>query len=335
MSPDSHLVWQRVPPLNAKDPLVEWTATTAGALLRLPRADEATEFHLYPWLVQGSPFTPWSGDPRGISCYRRGRQITAEEVEQLEAQPYESEEEARALLRSHGVSDEFLATATRIRVPPYIHESPMKTKPCKDCGNQVSRRAKTCPACGAPTVSRAKAGLVGCLALVVLAVALASLLPEVEDTGSEPAAGRPATNSTPAPAAPVAAMGETVSPGYMSYRVESAQWTSRLSANEFLNEPPAAMYLVVSLTARNNDTKARQIPPFTLVDDRGAEHEPAAAGWAIERAFGVLESLNPGVQKAGRVVFDVPRERTYSLKLSGGFWSADKALVALEADEVP
>ena len=89
------------------------------------------------------------------------------------------------------------------------------------------------------------------------------------------------------------------------------------------------MYLFVDLSVRNNDKKARMVPPFKLVDDSGAEYQASSNGWAVQGSIGLLESLNPSVSKQGFVIFDVPQNRNYRLKLSGGYWAADDAFVQL------
>jgi len=102
-----------------------------------------------------------------------------------------------------------------------------------------------------------------------------------------------------------------------------------LSINQFLNERPAAIYLFVDLTVRNDDKKARSVPSFKLVDENGAEYETTSKVWAVEQSFGVLDSLNPGVERRGVIVFDVPQHRNYKLKVSGGYWSHENALVEI------
>lgn len=123
--------------------------------------------------------------------------------------------------------------------------------------------------------------------------------------------------------------GETVQVGYTSYAVWRSWWSSHLSDNQFLDKKPNAMFLFVDLTVRNDDTKARTVPPFKLVDENGAEYDASADGWAVENSIGIIENLNPSVSKRGYVVFDVPPERKYRLKLSGGYWSGKYAYVEL------
>ena len=124
--------------------------------------------------------------------------------------------------------------------------------------------------------------------------------------------------------------GETISVGYSSYCVWRSWWSKRLSNNEFLDDRPDAIFLFVELTVRNDDKKARSIPPFELVDENGAEYETSSKAWAVDGSIGVLESLNPSVQKRGFIVFDVPTNHEYRLKVSGGYWSTEDAFITLE-----
>lgn len=123
--------------------------------------------------------------------------------------------------------------------------------------------------------------------------------------------------------------GETVRVGYTTYAVWRSWWSNQLSENPLLNQRPNAKYLFVELTVQNNDKKARMVPPFTLIDDSGAEYEASSNGWAVEGSIGLFDSLNPSVSKQGVVIFDVPQSRNYRLKLSGGYWSLQDAFIQL------
>jgi hypothetical protein len=127
-------------------------------------------------------------------------------------------------------------------------------------------------------------------------------------------------------------MGETVHVGYTSYCVWKASYIDRLSDNPFLNEKADASYLMIELTVRNNDAKARTVPPFELVDENNAQYETSSKAWAVDNVLGVMESLNPGVSKQGRLVFDVPDNHQYRLKVSGGYWSSENALIEITTE---
>ena len=71
------------------------------------------------------------------------------------------------------------------------------------------------------------------------------------------------------------------------------------------------------------------IPPFKLIDQSGAEYDIYYGGWAVSGSIEVIENLNPQVKKEGFLVFDVPPHNQYFLKVSGGYWSSEIALIRL------
>lgn len=201
----------------------------------------------------------------------------------------------------------------------------MALKKCKECGNEVSSKAESCPKCGA-VLKKKTSSCVGCLAVVLFAFIVLAVTGSLTNTGS-----RSSTKTKPEPK--IYKEGETVHVGYTSYAISRSWWSNRLSNNQFLNQRPNAMYLFVEMTVRNNDKKARMVPPFKLVDENAAEYETSSNGWAIEGSIGIIQSLNPSVSKHGFVIFDVPKDKKYRLKLSGGFWSAEDAYVQINPKE--
>ena len=208
----------------------------------------------------------------------------------------------------------------------------MAMKKCKECGNEVSTKAESCPKCGA--VLKKKTGCLGYigagfLILIILGV-IGSLMDDGSNKSTTPSSSKPSGSQPKSkPETKVYKEGETANIGYTSYAVWRCWWSTRLSDNQFLDDKPDAMFLFVDLTIRNDDKKARSIPPFKLIDENGAEYETTSKGWAVEGAIGVLDSLNPGVQKRGFIIFDVPKSHSYKLKASGGYWSGDDALITL------
>jgi hypothetical protein len=128
---------------------------------------------------------------------------------------------------------------------------------------------------------------------------------------------------------PVFKTGEFLAIGHMTYKVHESWYAGRLSSNTYLNRPPDATYLFVSVSVGNNDKEERAVPPFKLVDENGAEYGASDKAWAAEGSIGLLHDLNPGVSKSGYVIFDVPTNHQYMLKVSGGFWSTENAVVKL------
>lgn len=199
----------------------------------------------------------------------------------------------------------------------------MALKKCKECGNEVSTNADSCPHCGARLKNK-----MGCFGFILTGVGILLLLGYI---GSQLGPRSSKNESSPHTSAQqrTYGTGDTAHVGYMSYAVWRSWWSRRLNQNEFLDQRPDSMFLFVELTAKNNDKEARTIPPFKLIDENGAEYEASSKAWAVEGAIQMLHNLNPGVSTQGTAVFDVPTNHQYKLKLSGGYWSPDSALVVL------
>jgi len=135
--------------------------------------------------------------------------------------------------------------------------------------------------------------------------------------------------STPSEPPTTYIAGETVHVGYTSYCVWRSWWSKKLSDNQFYGYTADAMFLVVDLTVRNDDKKERTIPGSYLFDENGAKYGISSQAACLEDSFGVFDDLNPGVSKRGLVVFDVPTNHDYRLKVSGGFWSSEYAFIAI------
>lgn len=209
----------------------------------------------------------------------------------------------------------------------------MALKKCKECGKEVSTQAQFCPGCGAPVKKGSKqiGTGTGCLIIIgfiVLLIVFSAIFGSKTPSGGQISQGNEQARKQPK-ANIVYKEKESVHVGYTSYAVWRSWWSDQLSRNEFLNQRPNAMFLFVELSVRNDDKKARMIPPFKLIDETGAEYEPSQSGWALEGSIGVLDSLNPAVTKQGFVVFDVPKDHNYRLKLSGGYWSKEDAYIQL------
>lgn len=198
--------------------------------------------------------------------------------------------------------------------------------------------------------SKGRPILIGCLCLLALPVAiliLGAIACPHDPSGTEktrPSTGTPLTQASktaspaPAPSEPKVVAyktGEAVKIGYTTYLVKRSFWSKRLSNNQFLDQRPNAMYLFVDLTVRNDDDKARTIPPFKLLDDAEREYDPDTRALMMDNSIGLLTDLNPDVSKRGFVVFDVPKDRTYRLQVDGGYWTAESALVELVPEENP
>jgi hypothetical protein len=65
-------------------------------------------------------------------------------------------------------------------------------------------------------------------------------------------------------------------------------------------------FLFVDVTIFNNSDRTLQIPRFTLQDFRGTTYLTAIRARRSSKAILGGESLNPGVDKRGYLIFDIP-----------------------------
>ena len=156
------------------------------------------------------------------------------------------------------------------------------------------------------------------------------------ERGEEP----PSTLSTQVPAPqydkpsiPTHQMGESFSIGYWSYVCNSATWTPYLGLgfDPYTIERADAEFLVINITARNDDTSSSTLPPFHLLDKDGRIYDQSSQGMLLPGFFSPPETLNPGVSKRGNIAFDVPPDRQYVLEVSGGIESPFEGIVLLPA----
>lgn len=210
----------------------------------------------------------------------------------------------------------------------------MAIKKCKECGEAVSTSAKVCPHCGKKYPTGGFTWPAKIFLIFILLVAIGKFVGN-QSSKSINSSVEVQSKSRERPKSPekIYKEGDTVSVGYTSYAVWRSWWSKKLSDNQYLDNRPDAMFLFVELAVRNNDRKARTIPPFNLIDENGAEYEISSKAWSVDNSIGALDSLNPSVQKQGVIVFDVPANHTYKLKVSGGYWSAEDALISLSPNQ--
>jgi hypothetical protein len=208
----------------------------------------------------------------------------------------------------------------------------MAIKKCKECGMGVSTSAKVCPHCGKKYPTGGFTWPAKIFLIFILLVVIGQLFGHSDQSSksnNNSVDVKSQSHETPKLQGKIYKEGDTVHVGYTSYAAWRSWWSKRLSDNQYLDNKPDAMFLFVELSVRNNDKKARTIPPFKLIDENGAEYETSSKAWSIEHSIGALDSLNPSVRKQGIIVFDVPTNNTYKLKVSGGYWSEEDALILL------
>lgn len=125
----------------------------------------------------------------------------------------------------------------------------MTTRKCKDCGNQVSKRAKQCPQCGAHV--KKKKGYLGVVGLRFLVAVVIGIISSALDDGSSSPPAQPA-------AAPETKQGPTPPPSAPAKPVAKPQREPKPEPET----PPPAEPAVPDWRARQAELKAQYLPEF-------------------------------------------------------------------------
>lgn len=127
-------------------------------------------------------------------------------------------------------------------------------------------------------------------------------------------------------------MGRGIKVGYLAFAAWNARWYENSSNNPYLNVKPDSSYLLIEITLRNDSNRRRINPLFILMDDRGYSYEPSKKWFAGVGNMYSLNRLNPGVSKDGYIVFDVPKNFHYKLKLSDRYRTNSYALIKIKPE---
>ena len=105
----------------------------------------------------------------------------------------------------------------------------MALKKCKECGNEVSTKAASCPKCGA--VLKKKTGCLAYIGAAFLILIILGVIGSLMNDGSKKptpsGSSSVSTKSEPEAGKKVYKEGETVNIAYTSYAVWRSWWSSR------------------------------------------------------------------------------------------------------------
>jgi len=229
---------------------------------------------------------------------------------------------------------------------------------CKDCGNNVSKRADKCPHCGAPLKDKTSK-LWGCLLTLTCFFVLLILLFNQFTTQSDKQTQQAPSHSikpqiqsddeefkknlkeivektrqkldsiqkseSSQKKVREFYMHQRILVDELVYTVHEMKWDKGPLNGQY----PRQTFLIIKIEIQNEDKRPRTIPSFLIIDDNGAEYEKYDKSWLIKGTIGDLERLNPNATKHGLIIFDVSEWGTYKLKISGDFFSTNYALIWL------
>ncbi|EZH64497.1 hypothetical protein DH09_21505 [Bacillaceae bacterium JMAK1] len=130
-------------------------------------------------------------------------------------------------------------------------------------------------------------------------------------------------------------VGETLELGDAHFTVHNVETGVTEVGNEFLNETTSGQFVLLDLTFQNegNDSVTTDTSFFKLVsDERTYDADSMASMYANDEGSSFfLESVNPGMDRRGIVVFETPADADdFILEVQTGFWGTEKGQITLQ-----
>jgi hypothetical protein len=128
-------------------------------------------------------------------------------------------------------------------------------------------------------------------------------------------------------------LGDKVEVGSFAYTFNSFKRASSIG-NSFLNEQADGEYIIFEVSVENIGSESESLTDdnFKLIDDQDREHSVNMDGMLTLDDSLNFETLNPGISKDGKLVFDVPEgTENGQIKIEDYFsLSSDKAIINWE-----
>ncbi|MFB9974132.1 DUF4352 domain-containing protein [Allobacillus sp. SKP2-8] len=136
-------------------------------------------------------------------------------------------------------------------------------------------------------------------------------------------------------------IGDTATISDFSFTVNGVEEKEEINDGNEFTEPAttSGKFVIVDVTVKNDKKESVTIDSsfFKLLDSNGTEYDPNTSGDVImnmtdEDDF-FLEQVNPGLEKTGKVVFEVGADVDVAssvLEAQTGFWGTEKVKINLK-----
>jgi len=161
--------------------------------------------------------------------------------------------------------------------------------------------------------------------IVIILIVMVKACSDGGDT-SKPASNTTKTNTAAKEAEKVYKIGDNIAAGKINVIINKCSEKSEFkSNNQFIDSVKTeGKFIVVDAKLTNNDSEARTIDTnmFKLIDSKNREfnvYDKVELMTLLGDKYLFLESVNPGMSRAGTFVFEVPKDiKSYSLKVYPG-----------------
>jgi hypothetical protein len=196
-----------------------------------------------------------------------------------------------------------------------------ETKKCKHCQSEIDKKAKICPHCRKKQGGKTKFIIIGVIVFFILVGALSSK----NDDKSKQVSNTNGTNTqqdTTDATDKLIALGSDGQSDDLLLKVNEVGDTKEITENDFLSyKPDSGKYAIINITIKNNGKEAISLTNgyFKLVTADEAEYNPTIL-IGLDNKYISFESINPGLEVTGNLVFEVPTDLVVSdttLRFSG------------------
>jgi len=198
-----------------------------------------------------------------------------------------------------------------------------QTKKCKYCQSEIDKKAKICPNC------RKKQG--GKLKFIIIALIVIGIIGAINGVNKEESTKTAGSNSAETvdkadvdgdSSNDLISLGSEGLSDDLVLKINEIGESSEITENDFLSyKPDSGKYAIVNITIKNNGKKAISLTNgyFKLITADEAEYTPTIL-IGLDNKYITFESINPGLDVTGNLVFEVPTDLKVSdttLKFSG------------------
>ena len=192
------------------------------------------------------------------------------------------------------------------------------TKKCKYCQSDIDKKAKICPNCRKKQGGKGKFILIGAVVIIILSAALnqdSDDTKQVENITKEESSSSVNTNKA-------IEFGSEASSNDLVLKVNEVGDSKEIKESQFISyKPDSGKYALVNVTIKNAGKESTSLTNgyFKLITVDDIEYSPTIL-IGLDNNYISFESINPGLDITGYLVFEVPDDLVVSdatLRFSG------------------
>jgi hypothetical protein len=192
------------------------------------------------------------------------------------------------------------------------------TKKCKYCQSEIDKKAKICPNCR----KKQGGGKLKFVFLGIIVIAIIGGALNKNNTQQVSNNGNSSNNDSADSGNKAVALGSEGQSDDLTLKVNEVGEKTEITENTFLSyKPDSGKYAVINITIKNTGKQSVSLTNgyFKLITADGAEYKPTIL-IGLDNKYISFESINPGLDVTGNLVFEVPTDLVVSdttLQFSG------------------